>query len=237
MDLIRIDNIDGKLVTTSKNVSEVFGKDHKNILRDIENLDCSEEFRRLNFELSSYKNGQNKSHKMYFITRDGWSFLVMGFTGKTAAKWKEKYISKFNEMETGLKEISASNPPMLPDFNDPVAAARAWADAKESELKAKLELTEAQPKIEFHNQVADAIGKHSMKETAKLLNLGYGRNTLMKKLREMKILMKDNLAYQVYIDAGYFETKENVLGGAEKFVRPQTYTTPKGLIWLQKRFK
>jgi Rha family phage regulatory protein len=56
-------------------VAEVFGKEHKNVLRDIETLSCSEEFRESNFGLSSYVSSQNKTLPMYQMTKDGFSFL------------------------------------------------------------------------------------------------------------------------------------------------------------------
>lgn len=93
-------------VTTSLRVAEVFGKQHYNVMKAIKSLDCSEEFRAVNFNASKidYQNGNIKKQlPMYYITRDGFMFLVMGFTGKTAAKWKEAYIKAFNEMEAKIR--------------------------------------------------------------------------------------------------------------------------------------
>lgn len=93
-------------VTTSLRVAEVFGKEHYNVMKAIKSLDCSEEFRAVNFNASKidYQNGNIKKQlPMYYITRDGFMFLVMGFTGKTAAKWKEAYIKAFNEMEAKIR--------------------------------------------------------------------------------------------------------------------------------------
>jgi len=104
-DLVK--NKSGELITTSKIVSDVFGKAHRDTVRAINNLDCSEEFRTANFAQSSYTSPQNKVLKCFNITRDGFSFLCMGFTGKKAAKWKEKYIKAFNEMEKGLLNVDA----------------------------------------------------------------------------------------------------------------------------------
>lgn len=94
-----------KLITTSLKVAEKFEKDHKNVLRDIRELECSEEFTRLNFEPSSYSNSQNKNQPMYSMTRDGFTMLVMGYTGEKAMKFKEDYINAFNAMESELKRI------------------------------------------------------------------------------------------------------------------------------------
>ncbi|OGD52561.1 hypothetical protein A3K80_09225 [Candidatus Bathyarchaeota archaeon RBG_13_38_9] len=126
-------------------------------------------------------------------------------------------------------EYSVANPPLLPDFNDPVAAARAWADAKEEELKAKKNLLEAKPKIEFYDKVGDSKGLHTVAKAAKLL--GTGRNRLFSWMRTYKILRANNEPYQKYIEAGYFEVKENPAGD---YLNAQTFVTPTGLQWLQK---
>lgn len=71
-----------RVVTTSLQVAEKFGKLHKNVIRAIKNLDCSEEFNRLNFEPVEYTDAKGEKRIMYYITCDGFAFLVMGFTGK-----------------------------------------------------------------------------------------------------------------------------------------------------------
>ena len=95
----------GTPVTTSTRVTKIFGKQHKNVLRAIENLDCSSEFRRLNFELCFEINDlQNGKPNRYFnITKDGAAFLIMGFTGEKAGKFKEAYINAFNWMQETLQ--------------------------------------------------------------------------------------------------------------------------------------
>lgn len=100
---------DGKVVTTSLQVADVFGKLHNEVLKSIRSLECSELFRAGNFTLSCYtrKNGNiTKSYPMYYLTRDGFTFLAMGFTGKVAARFKEAYINAFNEMEEKLRGIT-----------------------------------------------------------------------------------------------------------------------------------
>ncbi len=96
-----------KVTTTSRLIAEKFGKEHKNILRDIQDMRCSEEFRELNFEPSSYKSLQNKELPMFIITRQGFTRLVMGFTGVMAEKFKEEFIKEFDRMEKQLKAESA----------------------------------------------------------------------------------------------------------------------------------
>ncbi|MDE6679202.1 MAG: Rha family transcriptional regulator [Ruminococcus sp.] len=86
-------------------VAKFFEKDHKNVLRDIKGLDCSDEFRQLNFEQSFYKNEQGKKQPCCSMTRDGFVFLAMGYRGKKAAYFKELYIKRFNEMESFISTL------------------------------------------------------------------------------------------------------------------------------------
>lgn len=102
--LVSVNN--GQVVTTSLQVAEFFGKSHNDVLKSIKALECSDLFRAGNFSLSCYvrKNGNiTKSYPMYYMTRDGFTFLAMGFTGKIAAQFKEAYISAFNAMEKKLR--------------------------------------------------------------------------------------------------------------------------------------
>ena len=96
MKLVTREN--GNLSTTSKVVADVFGKTHRDVLRAIKLIDCSNEFSVRNFAQSDYKTARGKVYQCYNITRDGFAFLCMGLTGKKAAEWKEKYISAFNDM-------------------------------------------------------------------------------------------------------------------------------------------
>jgi Rha family phage regulatory protein len=65
-----------------------FHKSHKNVLRGIDNLSCSQEFRTANFGESSYISKQGKELSMYYITKGGFSFLVLGYNGRDAGKWE-----------------------------------------------------------------------------------------------------------------------------------------------------
>lgn len=92
-----------RAICTSLDVSETFRKDHFHVLRDIDKIGCSEEFRQSNFGLSSYTSAQNKELPMYIMTRDGFTLLVMGYTGELAMNFKEAYIKQFNAMEEILR--------------------------------------------------------------------------------------------------------------------------------------
>ncbi len=91
------------VTTTSLRIAQTFGKQHFNVLKAIERLECSQQFRQFNFELTPYLDAQGKPRTMYELTRDGFVFLAMGFTGAQAAQWKEAYIAAFNRMEAELR--------------------------------------------------------------------------------------------------------------------------------------
>ncbi|EFR9487994.1 transcriptional regulator [Salmonella enterica] len=94
----------GRAVTTSVAVAEYFRKLHKNVIQKIEMLDCSPEFTRLNFKPSEYTDATGRTLPAYQITKNGFVFLVMGFTGKKAAAFKEAYIAEFDRMENELRQ-------------------------------------------------------------------------------------------------------------------------------------
>ena len=103
-DVVITRSNDGELVVTSRQIAEDFDKRHADVIEKIEELIKTENSVMTMFIESSYKAGTGKSYKEYLITRDGFSLLVMGFTGSRALQWKLKYIEAFNKMEQALKE-------------------------------------------------------------------------------------------------------------------------------------
>lgn len=98
-----IKKIDGELVVTSRQVAEDFGKEHKNVVRAIENLTAQNSAVK-NIMIESKFEHRGNEYTEYLLTRDGFSLLVMGFTGSKALEWKLKYIEAFNQMEQAIKE-------------------------------------------------------------------------------------------------------------------------------------
>ena len=98
----------GKAFCSSRQVAETFVKRHDNVLQDIRSLDCSANFRLLNFQESSYLNEQRKRQPEYLMSKDGFTFLAMGYRGKKAASFKEAYIKRFNDMEAFIKYFHAA---------------------------------------------------------------------------------------------------------------------------------
>lgn len=103
-DVVITRNNDGELVVTSRQVATDFEKRHADVIDKIEELIKTENSVMTKmFIESSYKAGTGKRYKEYLLTRDGFSLLVMGFTGSKALEWKLKYIEAFNKMEEHIK--------------------------------------------------------------------------------------------------------------------------------------
>lgn len=104
MNEIIISNSNGELTVSSVQIAESFEKRHSDVCETIENLTTENSVVNKMFIESCYVNERGRTYKSYDLTRDGFSLLVMGFTGKKALEWKLKYIEAFNLMEQKLKE-------------------------------------------------------------------------------------------------------------------------------------
>ena len=98
-----VEQHEGKAVTSSMKVAEVFGKQHKNVIQAIEKLlEDQDVFNRLNFQPVEYVDAKGEKRPMYEMDRDGFTLLAMGFTGKQALQFKLSYIDAFNKAEALL---------------------------------------------------------------------------------------------------------------------------------------
>lgn len=93
-----------KAITTSLKVAAAFGKNHKSVLRAIDNIksECDDSFTRHNFALIDYQDSIGRTQPMINMTRAGFTLIAMGFTGRPATAWKIKYIDAFDKMEAAL---------------------------------------------------------------------------------------------------------------------------------------
>lgn len=103
---------EGEPLCSSRQVAETFGKDHKHVLQSIrdaiETVDSfAAEFSAANFFESRYKD-RGKFYPEYLLTKDAFSYIVMGFTGKKAAAFKIAFIDRFNQMERFIKSLYAA---------------------------------------------------------------------------------------------------------------------------------
>ena len=112
-ELVTIEN--GRAITTSRSIAEMFEKQHYNVIRDIRSVmrDAGGGFSPLNFEERNYTH-RGKQYPMYQITRDGFALLVMGYTGPKAMRFKVEYINAFNRMEAALHGAPPPQPDITP---------------------------------------------------------------------------------------------------------------------------
>ena len=206
---INIQIVGDKVFTTSLNVAEVFEKQHKDVLKAISNLECSEEFSQRNFAHTPYVHSQNgQTYPAYQLTRDGFTMLAMSFTGKKAMQFKEAYIEAFNQMEAKLKEKAQQE--VLPDFNNPEAMAIAWAEQHRRARVAEDKLALTTPKAETYERVVapSRISLNSFCRRLAGVNLIAVKASLCK---EGVLYRTGNGNYRLreaYRD-GYFEEKYN----------------------------
>lgn len=139
-----------QVVTTSLQIAEDFGKQHKNVLRELENLVAQNPAAKNMFSKGEYEN-RGKQYPMYFINRDGFTLLAMGFTGKEAVSFKIYYIEAFNKMEAALK-------PSLPGtYKEALLGLIAAEEEKEQlQLENKIldqRVSEMEPKVTYVDEV------------------------------------------------------------------------------------
>ena len=223
------------VVTDSLMVAEVFGKEHARVMRDIRELICSDKFRVGNFAESSYINKQNKKVPRTLIKRDGLVFLIMGYTGKTAAEYKEKYIEAFNNMEEALKNNIQMASYMI---EDPIARAERWIqEQKERKLletqKLMLEqqVKEFEPKATYYDKILKSKGTITTTQIAK--DYGLTSQRLNKILHEEGIQFKQSgqwLLYVQYQDKGYTKSHTYIDDFGE--ARMNTKWTQKGRLFI-----
>ena len=140
MNEIKINNDNGTLTVSSLQVAEDFEKQHKHILNAISKLESEiqpAENSACYFLSSSYVDAKGENRKCYNLTRDGFSLLVMGFTGKKALEWKLKYIEAFNLMEQKIRERYSDISPQLQFLID-MERKQKQLEKKQEELESKI---------------------------------------------------------------------------------------------------
>lgn len=150
-----------------------------------------------------------------------------------AAERFEKWV--FDEVLPSIRKTGGYT---LPDFMNPIEAARAWADECEAKQKALAQVNEMKPKAEFYDDVTGSEDTIDIGEVAKVLHMGIGRNKLFQFLRDKKVLAPNNAPYQRFIDAGYFrrvESSYEVYGTTHVSVK--TVVFQRGVDYIRKLLK
>ncbi len=253
---IVLQNKDGRILVSSRDVAEKFGKEHSKVKRSIKSFEEDAANFGEMFKISYYEDSYGRKQEEYLMNRDGFSLLAMGFTGKEALQWKLKYIEAFNKMEEKLKsssQLSEEEKLKLQLFSkDPLEVAAAHNKLVELKTKSLLKTIDTQnhtidkqekqlenekPLVQFALDVQKSEDYKKVREVAKIFS-SYGTNIGEKRLfvllREHKLLMKNNEPYQKYVDAGIFSVKlnkTNTVYGTVK-INNITLVTGKGLVYL-----
>ena len=232
---IKITTSNGELVVSSRQVAENFGKEHSKVIRSIEGIANFGDTQGM-FHKVSYVNEQNgQEYKEYFMNRDGFSLLVMGFTGKEAMEWKIKYINAFNEME---KKLSKPQLTLTEQMAQGLLAAQQLLSEKNKQVEHLTATIEQQkPKVIFADAVSASKSSILIGDLAKLIRqngVEVGQKRLFEWLRQNGWLMKSgnskNMPTQRGMEMKLFEVKEGsyVDSNGVNVVTKTTKVTGKG---------
>lgn len=179
----------GKEVTTSLLVAEVFEKYHGKVLRDIETLSCSEEFNRANFGLIEYTDKMGRIQKAYEMTKDGFSFLVMGYTGEKAAQFKEMFIKEFNKREALLKSDDYILLRASQIQQKRIENLQAQLQEKALLLEvANQKIDEDAPKVDYYHRITDSVTTFIPTDIAKIF--GHSAQWMNSKLKNCGLIYR-----------------------------------------------
>ena len=234
MELVFIEN--NRPVTDSLTVAETFGKNHKDVLRDIRNLECSQEFNQRNFAPIDYTDTQNRTYQKYLITQDGFSFLVMGYTGKEAARFKEMYIGEFNRMREQLNNPKLGLPQ---NYKEALIALVGQVEKNEvletEKLMLQQQVRELEPKASYLDRILQSKDTVSITQIAK--DYGLTGQQLNQILHDEKVQYKQSgqwLLYQKYQDKGFTksQTIDVLHNSGQRSVKMNTKWSQKGRLFI-----
>ena len=206
----------GEPVVSSRQIAENFDKNHRDVLRAVDNLkEDVRNFAQMFFE-STEPDSYGREQRAYLMNRDGFTLLAMGFTGKSALEWKLKYIAAFNEMEKKLTE--------QPQLTRSQLLATALIAAHEELEEKDKQIAELTPKGIFADAVSASTQSILVGEMAKLLSqngIQMGQNRLFAWMRENGYLIKDrkrtdyNMPTQKSMELRLFEIKETSIAHSD----------------------
>lgn len=232
--------VNASLKTNSRIIAEAFGKEHRNVVRDVRALiDGSPEWGVLNFEQTPYVDAQNgQTYQMYEMTRDGYSMLVMGFTGKKAMDWKIKFLAAFNAMEEKLR---AETRAATIDLNDPSQLVPLLTSYAQRTQIAEAKVIEMTPKAEAFDRLDTVEGALSVRPAAKVLGMPEHKFKTWLQMNRWAFRQNGQGPLQAYADkrnCGYLDHKLGEYTGKDGDARVSItlMITPKGMARLAQIF-
>ena len=216
---------DQQAVTSSLQVAENFEKSHKHVLEAIDNkiqsAENSADYKKMFCE-GTYQDTRGRNQKMYYMNRDGFTFIAMGFTGSKADTFKLKYIEAFNKMESHIKTGGFKVPSTMAE------ALRLAADQQE-------QIEAMKPKVNYFDQIM--ASKSLMITTTIAKDYGMSAKAFNDLLKKLKIQYKLGgiwYLYSEYQDNGWVSSSTRMIDG-----KPRTLTkwTQKGRVGLYNLLK
>lgn len=245
-------------LTNSKLVAEVFGKNHKDVMKAIRNLtegsaqNCAV---RQMFSESTYLNEQNKEQPMFIMNQDGFTLLAMGFNGKKAMEFKLKYIEAFNAMK---RQIEQSKPSVPQTY---LEALKSLVKSEEEKQQLALEnkqqqetiitiskenmelgnkITEMLPKVSYYDQILQSNATMTITQIAQ--DYGMSAIKMNKELESMRIQHKVRgqwILFAQFLKGGYVHSRavDIIRKDGQHDVKYNTEWTTKGRIFLYESLK
>lgn len=250
---------DNQPLTNSLLVAETFGKEHRNVLRDIKNLiegGVLKNEQTPMFEETTYMSEQNKqSYPLYVMNQDGFTLLAMGFNGKKAMEFKLKYIEAFNAMK---KQIEQSKPSVPQNY---LEALKSLVKAEEEKQQLALEnkqkdetiitiskanvelgnkITEMLPKVSYYDRILQSNATMTITQIAQ--DYGMSAIAMNKELESMRIQHKERgqwILYAQFLKGGYVHSRgvDIIRKDGRHDVKYNTEWTTKGRIFLYEALK
>jgi anti-repressor protein len=240
-----------QVLTNSLLVAEKFGKEHSDVLKAVDSLmckmsenQCKGYFADTSIEVKQPNGGIRKS-RVVVMNRDGFTLLVMGFTGEKALQFKLEYINAFNKMEEAIKNGGFNVPKSFREALLLAAEQQEVIENQQKQIEEKNAKIEAdKPKVLFSEAVSASNKSILVRELAKLITQnGYqiGEKQLYERLRKAGYLCSSGESYnqptQTYMNMGLFHLKKtSVICDGESKVYTVTKVTPKGQIYFINKF-
>lgn len=250
---------DNQPLTNSLLVAETFGKEHRNVLRDIKKLiegGVLKNEQTPMFEETTYMSEQNKQiYPLYVMNQDGFTLLAMGFNGKKAMEFKLKYIEAFNAMK---KQIEQSKPSVPQNY---LEALKSLVKAEEEKQQLALEnkqkdetiitiskanvelgnkITEMLPKVSYYDRILQSNATMTITQIAQ--DYGMSAIAMNKELESMRIQHKERgqwILYAQFLKGGYVHSRavDIIRRDGRHDVKYNTEWTTKGRLFLYEALK
>ena len=217
-------NLNAAQTMSSREIAELTGKNHADVLADIRKMLKDLEKDQSCFA-DIFLDAYERKQPMFSLDREHTDCLLTGYS----AKARMIVIKRWHELE--------AKQPVL-DLNDPVALRNALLTYSEKVIQLENKIEADKPKVVFAEAVRKLQGACMIGDFAK--SIGWGRNRLFKWLRDNKCLMAGNMPYQTYVDRELFVVIEQlpyVNNKGESIPSFTTMLTGKGQVWLENKIR